>query len=268
MSQFGQSDLGFRPRPRRTVANSATSLAVSDVVAYAAPVGFKTVSTYTTALLTTYTAKMVLSGMILRDPAGASVVDVLPTCTLIAADFPGICSGSSLDFSVKNIADADELITLTVGAGMTAYSGTSLTINRGETANYTLIFAVSATGVVTADLYRVSTAKAELPVAANMIATQATLITNGVTIHSPQGVITTVVATNATATPTLFTLTNTYIRTTSVVKISFEYATGSTGTPVVWIGALSAGSATIIISNATATVLNAALKIHFSILNA
>ena len=237
MSQYGQSDLGYRPRPRKTIANRAASLAVSDAVAYGAPVGFKTSTTVVTAGAATYTAKELLCGLILRDPTGASRTDVLPTCTLIAASFPGICSGSSLDFAIKNTADADEVVTITVGAGMTAGSGTSATINRGETANYTLIFAVSAAGVVTADLYRLSTAPPELPAAASMIVTQASLITDGVICNSPQGVITTVASTlGGTLSTAPIVLTNTYIRTTSVITLLFEYATGFTCIPVVRIG--------------------------------
>lgn len=261
---------GYRPVPRPSLANQALSLAVNNDTEYSMPVGFKTAATETTAAAVTYTAKQLLGGIILRDPNGASRTDILPTCTLLAASFRGIVSGSSLDFSIKNTADADEIITLTVGAGMTAATGTSLTISRGETANFVLVFTISSAGVCTADLYRSSTAAQELPAPASMIATQASLITDGVTINSPQGVITTVTSTLAgTLSLAPIVLTNTYIRTTSVIVVGFEYATGLTGIPVVRIGVVSAGSATIIITNASVGVaLNGPVKIHFRVFNA
>ncbi len=259
---------GYRPVPRPTLANLAVSLPLNNDIEYSMPVGFKGVATEVTAGAATYTAKQLLGGIILRDPTGASRADVLPTCTLIAASFKGICSGSSLDFSIKNTADADEVITLTVGAGMTAYSGTSLTINRGETANYTLVFAISATGVCTADLYRASTATVELPAAASMIVTQGTSTTTAVVINSPQGVITSYVTTTLAAlTPLTFAMTNSYLRTTSVVTISVEYV--GAGNPTARLSTLANGTVDVIVTNLHASAaLNAVFKIHFRISNA
>jgi hypothetical protein len=67
----------------------------------------------------TYTAANLLGGLILRDPAGASRSDVSPTAALIVAAIPGAIVGSSFEFTIKNTADADEIITLTAGVGVT-----------------------------------------------------------------------------------------------------------------------------------------------------
>ena len=267
MSQFGQSDLGYRPRPRKTIANRAASLAVSDVVAYAPPCGFKTAATIVTAGAATYTAKDLLSGVILRDPTGASRTDVLPTCTLIAASFPGICSGSSLDFIIRNTADADEIITLTVGAGMTAYSGTILTISRSETGHFTLLFAVSAAGVVTADLYRTGN---PIPVPGDNSALAQAAATTTVTVNALSGVILGFSQTLTASAAVTYTLSNTYIRSTSVVLVSVVGYSGTydgtAGFPCVSVGSIATGSCTIVLFNPDAASLVGAVKVGFLVI--
>lgn len=91
----------------------------------------------------TYTAGQVLSGMILRDPAGASRTDTLPTAALLIAAWPGCQIGSMIDFTVENQADAAETITVAAGTGGTAASGHTLTIAQSNSKE----FRIRVTGI-------------------------------------------------------------------------------------------------------------------------
>ena len=70
-----------------------------------------------TAGAETYTAAMLLSGVIVRDPAGASRTDTLATAAQIVAAVPGAKVGDMVKVWVVNGADAAEVITLAAGAG-------------------------------------------------------------------------------------------------------------------------------------------------------
>lgn len=72
-----------------------------------------------TAGVATYTAAQILTGLVLRDPAGAGRSDVTPTAALIVAAIPNAVIGSVFEFVLKNEADAAETITVTAGAGVT-----------------------------------------------------------------------------------------------------------------------------------------------------
>lgn len=67
----------------------------------------------------TYTAAQLLSGSIVRDPAGASRVDTLPTAALLVAAIPNAAVGMVVKTYLVNGADAAETITLAAGAGGT-----------------------------------------------------------------------------------------------------------------------------------------------------
>lgn len=74
-------------------------------------------ASYATAGPQTYTAADIIGGTIVRDPAGASRTDVLPTAALLVAALPGAQVGDVIDCLITNGADAAETITITAGTG-------------------------------------------------------------------------------------------------------------------------------------------------------
>lgn len=95
---------------------------------------------------------------------------------------------------------------------------------------------------------------------------QQTNVTTGVTLNAVRGQITTQAASTAAGAEDEFVLTNSYIRPTSVVAVSF--ATASAGTPVVTAGKCAGGSCTITITNLSgATALNNTLVINYVVIN-
>lgn len=74
-------------------------------------------ASYSTAGAVTFTAADILGRTIVRDPNGASRVDVLPTAALLVAALPGVRVGDVVDCLIVNGADAAETITLTAGSG-------------------------------------------------------------------------------------------------------------------------------------------------------
>ena len=99
--------------------------------------------------------------------------------------------------------------------------------------------------------------------------TQATSITTGVTINATKGVITTVALTTAASTVAgPFTVTNSKVLSTSIVKVNVEYANGKTGFPVILIEGVAAGAFKIRLINVhTSAALNDVVKLHFTITN-
>lgn len=71
----------------------------------------------TTAGAGTYSAAALLSGMIVRDCAGASRTDTLSTAALLVAAIPGCKVGDIVKCHVVNGSDAAETITLAEGTG-------------------------------------------------------------------------------------------------------------------------------------------------------
>lgn len=76
-----------------------------------------------TAGAATYTAAQISTGIILRDPNGASRTDVLPTAALLIAGsanrYTLAADGDSIEWQVRNTGSAGELITLSAGVGVT-----------------------------------------------------------------------------------------------------------------------------------------------------
>lgn len=70
-----------------------------------------------TAGAKTYTAAEILGGIIVRDPAGASRSDVLPTAALLVAAIPNAAVGDIIECLIINGADAAETITIGAGSG-------------------------------------------------------------------------------------------------------------------------------------------------------
>lgn len=99
--------------------------------------------------------------------------------------------------------------------------------------------------------------------------TQTTSITTGVTINATKGVITTVALTTAASTVAgPFTVTNSNVLSTSVIKVNVEYANGKTGFPVILIEGVAAGTFKIRLINVhTSAALNDVVKLHFTITN-
>lgn len=97
--------------------------------------------------------------------------------------------------------------------------------------------------------------------------TQATSATTAVTMNNKNGVITTVAQTLAADTELTFTVNNSNVTTTSNVILSVIYPAASAGTPVAYVGTVSAGSFTVVLTNVNPTnALNAAVKIGFLVL--
>jgi hypothetical protein len=71
----------------------------------------------------TYTAQSLLSGMILRDPAGAARSDTLPSAALLVAALPGVAVGTTFRVIVRNDAGGAFAITVLTAPGVTL-SGT------------------------------------------------------------------------------------------------------------------------------------------------
>jgi len=81
---------------------------------------FTTVSSVSTAGAATQTIAQYLGGYIRRDPAGASRSDVTATAALIVAGIEGADVGSSVEFAIENVSDAEaEVVTVTAGVGVT-----------------------------------------------------------------------------------------------------------------------------------------------------
>lgn len=72
-----------------------------------------------TAGAATYTAADILGGIILRDCAGSSRSDVLPTAALLIGALRGEKIGDAIDVLIINDSDANETITVTPGSGGT-----------------------------------------------------------------------------------------------------------------------------------------------------
>lgn len=98
--------------------------------------------TLTTAGNLTLTSGQVLAGIILRDPAGGSRTDTMPTAALLVAAIPGAMIGSSFDLWIRNDADAAETITVAAGTGGTI--GGTATIAQSNSK----MFLVRITGTV------------------------------------------------------------------------------------------------------------------------
>jgi hypothetical protein len=95
-------------------------------------------TTDSTAGNLTYTAAMLLGGIILRDPNGAGRSDVTPTAALLLAAIPGAVVGTAFEFTIRNTADAAETITVTAGTGATL-SGT-MTIAQSNSKRFLVVF--------------------------------------------------------------------------------------------------------------------------------
>lgn len=99
--------------------------------------------------------------------------------------------------------------------------------------------------------------------------TQLTSITTGVTVNATKGVITTVSLTTAASTVAgPFVVTNSKVKSTSVITAKIEYANGKTGFPISIVEAVANGSFNVRLINVhTLAALNDVVKIHFIVTN-
>ncbi len=73
----------------------------------------------TTAGAATLTIAQLLAGFIRRDPTGAVRSDVFPTAALMVAGIENVFIGATFDFTIENTGSISEIVTLTVGTGIT-----------------------------------------------------------------------------------------------------------------------------------------------------
>ena len=151
------SSFGFQTNKEKSLA-SGLKVASDNNVLYAPPVGFHLVSTVDTASAVTLTARQVLGGMILQDPAGGAVTTTLPTAAEVVKHMRGSRTNSSVRFIIRNIADAAETITVAAGTGITSASGNTLTVGQNATAEYLLVVTNAVSGSEAATLYTLSSA--------------------------------------------------------------------------------------------------------------
>lgn len=115
-----------------------------------------TATTITTTAAVTYTGAQFINNLILRDPNGAGRSDVTPTAALlVSAIGKGAQVGSTIDFVIRNTADANETITMTAGTGVTL-SGT-MTIAQNNSKRFLLVIDAITPGAEAATLYSVGT---------------------------------------------------------------------------------------------------------------
>ncbi|MBH05176.1 MAG: hypothetical protein CMJ20_02525 [Phycisphaeraceae bacterium] len=108
-----------------------------------------------TAGAKTYSAAELLSGYIIRDPAGGDRSDVTPTAAQLVAVVPSAAVNDSFRFIIKNLADADETITLTGGTNVTI-TGTA-TIAQNNTKEWLCVLTNVGSGTEAATIYSLGT---------------------------------------------------------------------------------------------------------------
>lgn len=110
-----------------------------------------------TAAAVTFTPAQLLSGLIIRDPAGAGRADVLPTAALLALEIPALEVGASFEFTLRNNADAAETITLTASAGNTisgaGQSTTVSTVVQNNSRRFLVVFTNVSPGTEAYTIY-------------------------------------------------------------------------------------------------------------------
>ena len=77
------------------------------------------VVTLATASAVTYTGLQIISGLILRDTAGAARADLFPTAVEIFAALNHPTVGASFDIHIRNTSSAANTITMTTNTGLT-----------------------------------------------------------------------------------------------------------------------------------------------------
>lgn len=115
----------------------------------------RTATTLSTASALTYTAAQCLGGIVLRDPNGAARADLFPTAAQIVAGIIGAAAGASVEFEVRNTADAAETITMTTNTGLTL-SGT-MTIAQSNQKRFIAVVSDTTVGSEAVTIYSCGT---------------------------------------------------------------------------------------------------------------
>lgn len=97
------------------------------------PIINQTLSPLATAGAGTYTAALLLGGVIERDCAGTARTDTTDTAVAIVAAIPGATIGDSFTTSVINVSGTAVAITLAGGTGVTL-KGSAATVDQNKTA--------------------------------------------------------------------------------------------------------------------------------------
>lgn len=116
----------------------------------------RTVTTSNTAGALTYTAAMILGGVILRDPNGAARSDVTDTAAAIVAAIPGCMAGFSFEFYVQNNASGAYTITVTAPNASVTLSGT-MTIAQGNAKKFLAVITNATPGSEAVTIYSLGT---------------------------------------------------------------------------------------------------------------
>jgi hypothetical protein len=122
----------------------------TDRADYAAPkVTMAAATSDATAGARTYTAAEILGGVIVRDCAGSSRSDVLPTAALLVAALRSPQVGDVIQCAIVNGSDAAEVITIGAGTGG-GFDTNQTATSRVIPQNSTRIVRIRITGVVPA----------------------------------------------------------------------------------------------------------------------
>lgn len=97
--------------------------------------------------------------------------------------------------------------------------------------------------------------------------TQITSASTGVTLNKPCGQITTVALTTAGAAEEVFTVTNSTVAATDVITVCIGTYAGA-GTPIVCAKNVQAGQFDVVVTNLSASALNALLLLNFAVVKA
>jgi hypothetical protein len=135
---------------RHVMANNGEPVGSIPVIT---PPDKTTVSTITTAAAVSYTAAQFIGGLILRDPNGGARADLVPTAALMVAALPGAFVGQSVEFVIRNTADAAETITVTTATGATL-SGT-MTVAQNASRRFLAVLTNVTSGSQAYALYSV-----------------------------------------------------------------------------------------------------------------
>ncbi len=164
------------------------------------------------------------------------------------ASLAGAVTGTTATFSGA--------LSATTGTFSGAIAGTSITGTGALIATTgTFSGAVQTTGATVTSGYKTGAGGA---------VTQITNASTGVTLSKPCGKITTVALTTAGAAEERFTVTNTLVTATDTIALGTTYDGG--GTPIVSVLKVAAGAFDIVISNLSASSLDAVMVINFAVL--
>ncbi len=133
----------------------------------------------------------------------------------------------------------------------------------GATAGAITPSTVAATGAITTSG---ATASSGYATGAGGAVTQITNSSTGVTLSKPCGQITTVALTTAGGAEERFTVTNTLVKATDAIALGTTYNGG--GTPMLGVLKVAAGAFDLVITNLSASALDAVVVINFAIVSA